>query len=150
MSQTELPPLPSLSKLARWESGPVTVWQPLPWRVGPVRLVVGFLRILLVVENWPHRGWHVLDYFPLVSRDDGDLLLIVRQMKFVDHGEAYRIQGELSPSVFSPLGAKDPEARAAMARLGRRGFAVSNDITTIADAEFVWWADGPRPRRSRR
>jgi hypothetical protein len=48
---------------------------------GPLRLVVGFLRILLVVENWPPLGWRMLDYFPLVSEHDRDLLLVTRELQ---------------------------------------------------------------------
>jgi hypothetical protein len=46
-----------------------------------VRLVVGSLSILLVVENWQLLSWRVLDYFPLVSEHDDDLLLVTHEMQ---------------------------------------------------------------------
>jgi hypothetical protein len=132
---------------------PVTVWKRLPCSAGPIRLVVGFLRIVLVVENAPGWGWwHVLDYFPLRG-DDRDLLRTVEEMRRMGHNafkDRVRIQGDLSPAVFSPLGAKDPEAREAMERLGGRGLEISNDITAIVDPELLRLLDGRRPRRARR
>jgi hypothetical protein len=113
-------------------------------------LVVGFLRIVLVVENIPGLGWHVLDYFPLVSASDGDLLMVVEQMRRYGYGRRFLVEGELSPAVFSPLGSKDAEARDAMERLGSRGFEISTEITAIVDPEFLWWPDGSRSRRARR
>ena len=75
MVQNEPPSLPLLSESLSWRSDsiktPVTVWKREPGRAGPIRLVVGFLRIVLVVENVPFLGWHILDYFPLVSASDG-------------------------------------------------------------------------------
>ena len=108
---------------------------------GPVRLVVGFLRILLVVEGWPPSGWRVLDYFPLTSKSDRDLLLVTREMQGVGYPK-------LSQAVFSPHGAKDREAKSAMARLGRRGFKISSQVVAIRDPELIWWADGGRLPRA--
>jgi hypothetical protein len=110
----------------------------------PVRLVVGYLRIVLVVENCPPEGWRMLDYFPLESEHDRDLRLVTQQMQRVGYPRG-DIKADLSPAVFSPCGAKDEEAQAAMARLGRHGFAISNEITGIRDPEFLWLVDG-RPR----
>ena len=126
-----------------------TVWNREPGRAGPIRLVVGFLRIVLVVENVPGLGWHILDYFPLVSASDGDLLMVVEEMRRYGYGSRFRVEGDLSPAVFSPLGVRDPEAREAMERLGNRGLEISKDITGIVDPEFLWWPDGPRPRGAR-
>src|SRR5262249_39432272 len=45
-----------------------------PPQTCPVRLVVGFQRILLLVENWPGVGWYVLDSYSLADETDRDLL----------------------------------------------------------------------------
>lgn len=119
-------------------------------RSGPARLIVGFLRILLIVENWPRRGWLLLDYFPLMSETDHDLLLVTDEMQHRGYGRP-RVKAELTAAVFSPRGANDPEAKAAMARLGRRGFSTSSQIVGIRDPELLRWADGePQVRHSRR
>jgi hypothetical protein len=118
-------------------------------RAGPVRLVVGFLRILLVVEKWPIHGWRVLDYFPLTSADDRDLLWVVAEMGTNGYPSHDSIKARLAPSVFSPRGAEDPESIAAMMRLGRRGMPVSNKIIAIADPSILSSADGRQFRRSR-
>jgi len=153
MVQNEPPSLPFLSESPSWRSDsiktPVTACKREPGRVGPIRLVVGFLRIVLVVENVPGLGWHILDYFPLVSASDGDLLMVVEEMRRYGYGSRFRVEGDLSPAVFSPLGVRDPEAREAMERLGNRGLEISNEITVIVDPEFLWWPDGPRPRGAR-
>ena len=114
---------------------------------GPVRLVVGFLRILLVVEGWP-LGWRVLDYFPLTSESDRDLLLVTAEMQRVGYPSENGVKANLSPAVFSPDGAKDREAKSAMARLGRRGFKISSQVVAIRDPELIWLADGGRLPRS--
>jgi hypothetical protein len=117
-------------------------------RTGPARLVVGFLRILLVIEGWPPLGWRVLDYFSLASKSDRDLLLVTAEMQRVGYPSENDVKPNLSPAVFSPDGAKDREAKAAMARLGRRGFKISNQVVAIRDPKFLWFADGG-PGRSR-
>lgn len=119
-------------------------------RAGPARLIVGFLRILLIVENWPRRGWLLLDYFPLTSETDHDLLLVTDEVQHRGYGRP-RVKAELAVTVFSPHGANDREAKAAMARLGRRGFSTSGQIVGIRDPELLHWADGePQVRHSRR
>jgi hypothetical protein len=110
----------------------------------PVRFVVGYLRIVLVVENCPPEGWRMLDYFPLQSEHDRDLHLVTQQMQRVGYPRG-DIKAHLSPAVFSPCGVKDEEAQAAMARLGRHGFAISSEITCIKDPKFLRLVDG-RPR----
>jgi hypothetical protein len=117
---------------------------------GPVRLVVGFLRILLVVENWPPSGWRVLDYFPLTSESDRDLLMVTQEMQSFGYPDRNAVKAKLCPAVFSPHGVKDPEAKAAMTRLGRRGFEISSRVVGIRDPEFLSWADGGRIGRARR
>ena len=107
------------------------------------RLVIGFLRILLVAENWgPHDHW-TLDWFPLNDPDDTDLLQGIEELRTVGYG-SYARPIELSPAVFSPLGSIDPEACDAMERLGHRGLAVSSDVTRITHPLFLKSADGPR------
>ena len=119
-------------------------------RAGPVRLVVGFLRILLVVENWPILGWRLLDYFPLTSADDRDLLWVVAEMGTNGYPSHDPIKARLAPSMFSPSGAEDPESIDAMTRLGSRGMPISNDIIAIADLSFLRSADGEQFHRLRR
>jgi hypothetical protein len=109
---------------------------------GPLRLVVGFLRILLVVENWPPLGWRMLDYFPLVSEHDRDLLLVTRELQRSGYPCKNAIKGNLSAAVFSPGGVKDDEAKAAMARLGHHGFEISDQVVGIHDPKFLALADG--------
>jgi hypothetical protein len=116
---------------------------------GPVRLVVGFLRILLVAEGRPPSGWRVLEYFPLTSESDRDLLMVTRDVELVGYPDKNDVKANLSSAVFSPLGAKDPEAKAAMVRLGDRGFLISSEVVSICDPKFLWWADGT-VRHSRR
>jgi hypothetical protein len=108
-----------------------------------VRLVVGALNILLVVEDWQLLGWRVLDYFTLVSEHDRDLLLVTREMQRSGYlSGANTIKATLSAAVFSLGGVKDDEAKAAMARLGCRGFETSDRVVGIRDPKFLWWADG--------
>jgi hypothetical protein len=109
---------------------------------GPLRLVVGFLRILLVVENWPPLGWRMLDYFPPVSERDRDLLLVTRELQHSGYPCKDTIKGNLSAAVFSPGGVTDDEAKAAMVRLGRRGFEISDQVVGIHDPKFLALADG--------
>jgi hypothetical protein len=118
-------------------------------RAGPVRLVVGFLRILLVVEKWPILGWRLLDYFPLTSADDRDLLWVIAEMETNGYPSHDPIKAKLASSMFSSSGAEDPESIDAMTRLGNRGVPISNDIIAIADLSFLRSADGKQFHRSR-
>src|SRR6516164_3949347 len=103
MVQNEPPSLPLLSESLSWRSDsiktPVTARKREPGRGGPIRLVVGFLRIVLVVENVPGLRWHILDYFPVVSANDGDLLMVVEEMRRYGYGSRFRVEGDLSPAV---------------------------------------------------
>ena len=116
---------------------------------GSARLVVGFRSILLTAENLPDRDWYVLDCFPLTSKTDCDLLLVVQHLRQVGYGLSYRVKAELSPAVFSPRGVTDREAIEAMERLARRGLAVSDRVTAIADAKFLALCDGVTTRARR-
>jgi hypothetical protein len=107
-----------------------------------VRLVVGALNILLVVEDWQLLGWRVLDYFPLTSDRDRDLLMVTQEMQSFGYPDRNAVKATLSAAVFSLGGVKDDEAKAAMARLGCRGFETSDRVVGIRDPKFLWWADG--------
>jgi hypothetical protein len=110
---------------------------------GPARLVVGYLAIVLVVENSTRDRWRILDSFNVMSETFYDSF--TDQMQQVGFGR-YWVKANLSPAVFSPRGAGDSEAKAAMARLERRGFSTSSEIIGIRDPEILWWIDGgPRP-----
>jgi hypothetical protein len=112
------------------------------------RLIIGRLRILLLAEDVRDRDWRVMDYFPLHSAADHDLLMVVHEMRQTGYAG---IKSDLSPAVFSPGGARDPEALAAGQRLANRGLAVFDEIISNRDPRLIWWADGdPRPRRSRK
>jgi hypothetical protein len=112
------------------------------------RLIIGRLRILLLAEGLPDRDWWVLDYFPLTSIADHDLLMVVHEMRQTGYGG---IKSDLSPGVFSPGGAQDPVSRAAMQRLRGSGLPATNEIMANLDPKLICWADGdPRPRRSRK
>lgn len=117
---------------------------------GPVRLVYGFRFIGLLVENCGPLGWYILDYFPLRDQRDQDLLSVVQALKSKGYGFSIRLKSELSRAQFSPRGATDPEAKTAMARIGRKGFAISSEIVAIRDREFLSFVDGPTRRSSRR
>jgi hypothetical protein len=115
---------------------------------GSARLLIGRLRILLLAEDVRHRDWRLMDYFPLHSAADHDLLMVVHEMTQTGYAG---IQSDLSPAVFSPGGARDPEALAAGQRLANRGLAVFDEIIANRDPKLIWWADGDhRPRRSRK
>jgi hypothetical protein len=115
------------------------------------RLVLGRLRILLLAEDLPNHGWWVMDYFPLTSTTDHDLLMVLQQMQREGYGARYLIKSDLSPAAFSPRGARDAEAIAAMKRLGGRGLAISNKIIGNGIPRLISWADGgPHPNRRRR
>ena len=114
-----------------------------------VRLVVGFARILLVAEGASACDYCIVDCFPLNDERDNDLLLVVSQMRRLGYGNRYLIKGNLSPALFSANGAREPESRAAMERLRRRGFAVSAEVSAITDRLFLELADGsPRAHHS--
>jgi hypothetical protein len=111
-------------------------------------LIIGRLRILLLAEGLPDRDWWVLDYFPLTSIADQDLLMVVREMRQTGYAG---IKSDLSPGVFSPGGAQNSVSRAAMQRLRGRGLPATNEIIANRNPKLIWWADGdPRPRRSRK
>jgi hypothetical protein len=106
------------------------------------RVVVGFLRILLVAETGPESGWVLLDNYSLTDETDRWLLRALAEIK-----RTGAIGVTLAPTVFSTNGATDEEAKAAMARLASRGLPTSNQI----DDRFDERADGlPRRRRSSR
>jgi hypothetical protein len=112
-------------------------------QAGPVRLVVGFICIVLIAERCSPRGWRILDYFPLVSERDQSLLLVVNDLKTVGYPSRDRIQAKLAPALFSPAGRDDREANEAMVRLARRGFETSSEVVDIDDPKFIRFVDGP-------
>ena len=116
---------------------------------GPARLVVGSRFIVLVAEHVAGREWVCVDYFPLISETDSDLLLVIGEMqrKGYWHGPHDIKPGSLAPAMFSRDGADDAEARAAMARLASRGLQTSDGIIGICDPQFDWWVDVPPLRR---
>ena len=124
----------------------------MPQPPGPVRLVVGFQRILLLVENLPGIGWYIPDCFSLDDETDRFLLMCVRQIETAGWtfgpGGKYHIKSSLAPAMFSPAGAEDSEARAAMARLAQHGLPISDEI--IVDPALEKWADGLREYQRRR
>jgi hypothetical protein len=126
----------------------------MPQQPGPVRLVVGFRFILLLVENCPGIGCVVLDYYSLIDESDRNLLMGVRQLETVGwtfgRGDEYHIKSCIAPAMFSPAGADDSEAKAAMARLAAHGLPTSNEIVRIDDPHFEQLADGRRERKRRR
>jgi hypothetical protein len=120
---------------------------PIAVRDAIVRVVVGFNTIALIAEKLPDRAWYILDYYPLHCEAD-DWLASIRRGPLTGYsGRRYRVHGDLLPAVFSPRGANDHEAREAMERLRRQGLAVSNDITSITDREFLEFVDGKQRRR---
>src|SRR5262249_34854174 len=124
-----------------------------PPQTCPVRLVVGFQRILLLVENWPGVGWYVLDSYSLADETDRDLLTGVRELKTVGYtfGRGkYRVKAGLAPAMFSPAGAEDLQCKTVMARLARHGLPTSNEIIRIDDPHFETLADGWRECQRRR
>ena len=110
---------------------------------GPVRLVVGFVCILLVAERWSDpRGCWILDYFPLVSESDQSLLMVARDLETVGYPSRDRVRAKLAPAQYSPAGRQDREANEAMARLARRGFETSTQVADIVTPNLIRLADG--------
>jgi hypothetical protein len=138
-------------------------WQQQCRQAGPVRLIIGFRFIALMIENWPSPpGWRVPDCFNVDGSEgpgwiegsfvpdvsDYDLLRALRQCQ----NEGYAV----APAVFSPGGVGDPEALAVMERLARKGLKTSREISTICNESLLSLIDWParlptdRPRRSLR